>query len=213
MVHLPAAGPGVEHREFLFRAAAFAGRHGAGVRGAGPGERQARPARRAGCAGPGGRDPVRGRGVRIPRGSSRGPRLHHRGPRRLGRGPGGPERRRQDHRDRPGGALSRPDPGPHSAERRRHPGLPAPQLPRPARHRAAGRLPVRRLGPRQHRVRPVRRSDADVEDAARRANAHEFIDKLPERYDTFIGERGVKLSGGQQQRLAIARAILASPRS
>jgi ATP-binding cassette, subfamily B, bacterial len=54
-------------------------------------------------------------------------------------------------------------------------------------------------------------SDDEVEDAARRANAHEFIDRLPERYDTFIGERGVKLSGGQQQRLAIARAILASP--
>jgi ATP-binding cassette subfamily B protein/subfamily B ATP-binding cassette protein MsbA len=54
-------------------------------------------------------------------------------------------------------------------------------------------------------------SDAEVEDAARRANAHEFIEKLPEQYDTFIGERGVKLSGGQQQRLAIARAILASP--
>ncbi len=54
-------------------------------------------------------------------------------------------------------------------------------------------------------------SDADIEDAARRANAHEFIEKLPEQYDTFIGERGVKLSGGQQQRLAIARAILASP--
>jgi ATP-binding cassette subfamily B protein/subfamily B ATP-binding cassette protein MsbA len=52
---------------------------------------------------------------------------------------------------------------------------------------------------------------AQVEDAARRANAHEFIDQLPERYDTFIGERGVKLSGGQQQRLAIARAILAAP--
>jgi ATP-binding cassette, subfamily B, bacterial len=52
---------------------------------------------------------------------------------------------------------------------------------------------------------------ADIEDAARRANAHEFIAKLPDGYDTFVGERGVKLSGGQQQRLAIARAILASP--
>ena len=54
-------------------------------------------------------------------------------------------------------------------------------------------------------------TDDEVEDAARRANAHEFIVRLPDRYDTFIGERGVKLSGGQQQRLAIARAILASP--
>jgi ATP-binding cassette subfamily B protein/subfamily B ATP-binding cassette protein MsbA len=51
----------------------------------------------------------------------------------------------------------------------------------------------------------------EVLDAARRANADEFIVRLPDGYDTTIGERGVKLSGGQQQRLAIARAILANP--
>jgi ATP-binding cassette subfamily B protein/subfamily B ATP-binding cassette protein MsbA len=54
-------------------------------------------------------------------------------------------------------------------------------------------------------------TDDDVFEAAHRANAHEFIEDLPEGYDTFIGERGVKLSGGQQQRLAIARAFLKAP--
>jgi ATP-binding cassette, subfamily B, bacterial len=54
-------------------------------------------------------------------------------------------------------------------------------------------------------------TEAEILDAAQRANAHEFIIKLPEQYQTFVGERGVKLSGGQQQRLAIARAILKSP--
>lgn len=54
-------------------------------------------------------------------------------------------------------------------------------------------------------------SDEEVLDAARRANADEFIRRLPEGYDTLIGERGVKLSGGQRQRLSIARALLADP--
>jgi ATP-binding cassette subfamily B protein/subfamily B ATP-binding cassette protein MsbA len=56
-----------------------------------------------------------------------------------------------------------------------------------------------------------RATDAEVEAAARRANAHEFIARLPAGYATTVGERGVKLSGGQQQRLAIARAFLAAP--
>ncbi|HEX7035588.1 MAG TPA: ABC transporter ATP-binding protein [Pseudomonadales bacterium] len=50
---------------------------------------------------------------------------------------------------------------------------------------------------------------AEVEAAARKAHAHEFIERLPDGYDTLVGERGIKLSGGERQRVAIARAILA----
>jgi ABC-type multidrug transport system fused ATPase/permease subunit len=55
-------------------------------------------------------------------------------------------------------------------------------------------------------------TDAEIREAARIANADEFIDRFEDGYDTIVGERGVKLSGGQRQRIAIARAILADPR-
>jgi len=55
-------------------------------------------------------------------------------------------------------------------------------------------------------------TDVEVRDAARAANAHDFISALPDSYATIVGEKGVNLSGGQRQRLAIARAVLKNPR-
>jgi len=55
-------------------------------------------------------------------------------------------------------------------------------------------------------------TDAQIEEAARAANAHTYIQRFPEGYGTPVGERGVQLSGGQKQRVAIARAVLKDPR-
>ncbi len=69
-------------------------------------------------------------------------------------------------------------------------------------------------GPIVDNIRLARPSatDAELEEAARRAYAHDFIMELPDGYGTAVGERGVRLSGGQQQRVAIARAFLKDPR-
>ncbi len=66
----------------------------------------------------------------------------------------------------------------------------------------------------RHNIRYARldASDEEIVQAARHANIHDFITRLPDGYDTVVGERGLKLSGGEKQRIAIARVILKNPR-
>jgi ABC-type multidrug transport system fused ATPase/permease subunit len=54
-------------------------------------------------------------------------------------------------------------------------------------------------------------TDSEIEEAARKANAYDFINSFPEKFNTLVGERGIQLSGGQRQRIAIARAVLKNP--
>jgi ABC-type multidrug transport system fused ATPase/permease subunit len=54
-------------------------------------------------------------------------------------------------------------------------------------------------------------TDAEIEEAARKANAYQFIESFPDKFNTLVGERGIQLSGGQRQRVAIARAVLKNP--
>ena len=213
VVHVPAAESGVEHRQLVLRAAALARRDGAGVRSARDGATTSRTARtratrRASCTRSAsrtssssiakGQPVVRDFNVVVPGGSVVA---------LVGRSGAGKttvtDLVARFHDPTRGRILLN---GTDIRDFRLR------TLPRPARDRAAGRVPVRRLGARQHRLRaattpPTPRSRTRRAAPTRTSSSS----RLPERYETFIGERGVKLSGGQQQRLAIARAMLASP--
>ena len=110
-------------------------------------------------------------------------------------------------------AFHTPNRGSRARGRRRSLHRAARYLPHAAGRGAAGDVSVRRHDPRERRVRAARtRPRKTILEACRIARVDEFAEDFAEKYDTIVGERGVKLSGGQRQRVSIARAILADPR-